>query len=165
MWHWTGVTLIPPGSLWRSWSRGVVSLLGWDTHHWVGLVSSSPSASACPPSTGTYIAHLSSYCHDNYDSDMLFNDSNVSGWSDLITFRSLKNSLRRESAINITIIELAMCVCVCKSTPRMHRCQHGLRKMRESARNNISRTHANFARVHKCEQNTTYPYTLTLYKM
>ena len=27
-----------------------------------------------------------------------------------------------------------------------HRCQHGLRKMRESARNDISRTHANFAR-------------------
>ena len=31
-----------------------------------------------------------------------------------------------------------------------HRCQHGLRKMRESARNDISRTHANFARAHKC---------------
>ena len=42
-----------------------------------------------------------------------------------------------------------------------HRCQHGLRKIRESARNNISRTHANFARAHKCEQNTTYPYTLS----
>ena len=37
-----------------------------------------------------------------------------------------------------------------------HRCQHGLRKMRESARNDISRTHANFARAHKCEQNTIY---------
>ena len=37
-----------------------------------------------------------------------------------------------------------------------HRCQHGLMKMRESARNDISRTHANFARVHKCEQNTAY---------
>ena len=43
----------------------------------------------------------------------------------------------------------------------LHRCQHGLRKMRESARNDISRTHANFARVHKYEQNTTYPYTLS----
>ena len=30
-----------------------------------------------------------------------------------------------------------------------HRCQHGLRKMRESARNDISRTHANVARAHK----------------
>ena len=37
-----------------------------------------------------------------------------------------------------------------------HRCQHGLRKMRESARNDISRTHANFVRAHKCEQNTAY---------
>ena len=42
-----------------------------------------------------------------------------------------------------------------------HRCQHGLRKMRDSARNDISRTHANFACAHKCEQNTTYPYTLS----
>ena len=41
---------------------------------------------------------------------------------------------------------------------KYHRCQHGLRKMRESARNDISRTHTNFARAHKCEQNTTYPY-------
>ena len=41
-----------------------------------------------------------------------------------------------------------------------HRCQHGLRKMRESARIDISRTHANFASAHKCEQNTTYSYTL-----
>ena len=37
-----------------------------------------------------------------------------------------------------------------------HRCQNGLRKMRQSARNDISRTHANFARAHKCEQNTAY---------
>ena len=28
--------------------------------------------------------------------------------------------------------------------------------MRESARNDISRTHANFARAHKCEQNTAF---------
>ena len=28
--------------------------------------------------------------------------------------------------------------------------------MSESARNDISRTHANFARAHKCEQNTAY---------
>ena len=41
----------------------------------------------------------------------------------------------------------------------VHRCQHGLRKMRESARNDISRTRANFARADKCEQNTTYAYT------
>ena len=33
--------------------------------------------------------------------------------------------------------------------------------MRESARNDILRTHANFAHVHKCKQNTTYPYTLS----
>ena len=49
-----------------------------------------------------------------------------------------------------------------------HRCQHGLRKMRESARNDISRIHANFARAHKCEQNTAYmisTHAITLYKM
>ena len=28
--------------------------------------------------------------------------------------------------------------------------------MRESAQNDISRTHANLARAHKCEQNTAY---------
>ena len=43
-----------------------------------------------------------------------------------------------------------------KPTRVTHRCQRGLRKMRESARNDISRTHANFARAHKCEQNTAY---------
>ena len=32
--------------------------------------------------------------------------------------------------------------------------------MREIARIDISRTHANFARAHKREQNTAYPYTL-----
>ena len=37
-----------------------------------------------------------------------------------------------------------------------HRCQHGLRKMRGSPRNDISRTQADFARAHKCEQNTAY---------
>ena len=43
--------------------------------------------------------------------------------------------------------------------PGLESCWHhfiGLRKMRESARNDISRTHANFARAHKCEQNTAY---------
>ena len=44
---------------------------------------------------------------------------------------------------------------------QLHRCQHGLRKMRESARNDISRTHANFTRVHKCEQNASYSYMLS----
>ena len=48
----------------------------------------------------------------------------------------------------------------CDFNHNVHRCQHGLRKMRDSARNDISRTHANFACAHKCEQNTTYPYTL-----
>ena len=42
-----------------------------------------------------------------------------------------------------------------------HRCQHGLRKMRDSARNDILQAHVNFACTHKCEQNTTYPYTLS----
>ena len=40
--------------------------------------------------------------------------------------------------------------------------------MRESARNDISRTHSNFARAHKCEQNTAYmisTHAITLYKM
>ena len=47
-----------------------------------------------------------------------------------------------------------------------HRCQHGLRKMRESARNDISRAHANFAHAHKMRANYhIFIHAITLYKM
>ena len=50
-------------------------------------------------------------------------------------------------------------------TDILHRCQHGLRKMRESARNDILRAHANFARAHKMRANYHISiHAITLYK-
>ena len=88
-------------------------------------------------------------------------------------FLCVSELLRADIRIRTLIFVLLETVSLEQSTPGgsgrpncSHRCQHGLRKMRESARNDISRAHANFARAHKMRANYHISiHAITLYKM